>query len=283
MAIISFWSNCKKETGQTLSIMSIASSMAIEHNFKSIVIGTDFREKTLEYGFWPRGQGKSNVQNALGISDKPNSGNISGVEGLAMIVQSGRTGKDIIENYTKPVLRDNRLDVLLPTSSYESDEYLELCEKYPQIVKMANSDYNFVFVDINRKVPGPVQKEILEISDVIVVSLKQEQYGIEEFGNLRKSQPVLNKNNVMALLGRYDEGSKINIKNVERLLKLRDAVIAVPYNNLYFESVMDGKITDYFFKFINVKNPNDINAEFLQYNRTACDLITYKLKELQIR
>ncbi len=40
MAIITFWSNTEKETGQTMSIAAVAASMAIEHNYKILLIST---------------------------------------------------------------------------------------------------------------------------------------------------------------------------------------------------------------------------------------------------
>lgn len=40
MAIITFWSNTKKETGQSMSIAAIATSMAIEHNYKILLVST---------------------------------------------------------------------------------------------------------------------------------------------------------------------------------------------------------------------------------------------------
>lgn len=40
MAIITFYSNAKKETGQTMSIAAIAASMPIEHNCKILLIAT---------------------------------------------------------------------------------------------------------------------------------------------------------------------------------------------------------------------------------------------------
>lgn len=40
MAIITFCSNAKKETGQTMSVAAIASTMAIEHNYKILIIST---------------------------------------------------------------------------------------------------------------------------------------------------------------------------------------------------------------------------------------------------
>ena len=40
MAIITFYSNSKKETAQTMSIAAVATSMAIEHNYKILLIST---------------------------------------------------------------------------------------------------------------------------------------------------------------------------------------------------------------------------------------------------
>lgn len=40
MAIITFWSNTKKETGQTMSIAAVATCMAIEHNYKILLVST---------------------------------------------------------------------------------------------------------------------------------------------------------------------------------------------------------------------------------------------------
>lgn len=52
MAIITFCSNETKETGQTMSLAATAAYMAIEHNYKILVISTDFNDLSLENCFW---------------------------------------------------------------------------------------------------------------------------------------------------------------------------------------------------------------------------------------
>lgn len=52
MAIVSFWSNIKRETGQTLSSVAIATAMAINHNFKILEVATGFQDKVIENCFW---------------------------------------------------------------------------------------------------------------------------------------------------------------------------------------------------------------------------------------
>ena len=52
MAIIGFWSGSRKETGQTVSIAAIATHMAVEHNYRILLIDATFNDDTLERCFW---------------------------------------------------------------------------------------------------------------------------------------------------------------------------------------------------------------------------------------
>lgn len=54
MAIVSFWSNGKEETAKTLSIVAIATNMAIEHNFRILLVSTNYNDDTLETCYWPK-------------------------------------------------------------------------------------------------------------------------------------------------------------------------------------------------------------------------------------
>ena len=44
MAVIAFWSNSKKETGQTVSIAAIATYIAIEHNYRILLVDGNFND-----------------------------------------------------------------------------------------------------------------------------------------------------------------------------------------------------------------------------------------------
>ena len=82
MAIITFRSNEKKETGQTLSIAAVATHMAIEHNYKILVVSTNFKDQSLEECFW-------DVNKTVGLINKPGTVGIeSGVEGLMRVIAS---------------------------------------------------------------------------------------------------------------------------------------------------------------------------------------------------
>ena len=78
MAIITFKSNETKETAQTLSLVAVATQMAIEHNYKVLVVSTNFKDKTLEDCFWENEGGLALSSNIV----KKDVGIDSGVEGL---------------------------------------------------------------------------------------------------------------------------------------------------------------------------------------------------------
>lgn len=63
MSIVTFWSDGKEQTGKTLSIAAIATHMAIEHNYRILVISTGYKDDTLNRCFWEEKKAKRNLRN----------------------------------------------------------------------------------------------------------------------------------------------------------------------------------------------------------------------------
>ena len=101
MSIITFISEDIKETGQTISISAIATAMAIEHNYKILLVSTEFIDKTLENCFWDSSNRLTGLFARSNVMDVSN-----GLEGLIRTFASNRASGDIIRSYTKPVLKD---------------------------------------------------------------------------------------------------------------------------------------------------------------------------------
>ena len=144
MAIITFKSKEIKETGQTLSIAAVATQMAIDHNYKILVVSTNFNDKTLEDCFIEE---EKNTH----IKEKPAAVGIeSGVEGLMRVLASNKTSPEIVKNYSKIILRD-RLDILPAPSVTDARDYENIEAAYPDILQLANKYYDIVLVDLNKK------------------------------------------------------------------------------------------------------------------------------------
>ena len=62
MSIVTFWSNGKEQTGKTLSIVAISTYMAIEHNYRILVISTGHKDDILNRCFWEEKKYKKNLR-----------------------------------------------------------------------------------------------------------------------------------------------------------------------------------------------------------------------------
>ena len=279
MAIIAFWSNEEKETAQTMSMVALSTYMGSNHNYKILNVSTNFKDETLENSYWDLTKMEQLVKTIS--KDSNQVGLESGVEGLIKIINSNKTSNNIVSNYTKVVYKDT-LDVLCAPKTTNYDEYRQIAELYPTILQVANRSYDFVFVDISKRMPKEQVKKILEIADVIIVNMTQRLKTIDEFIKLREENDFFKKNNILLNIGRYDKFSKYNIKNITRYMKEKKDVHAVLYNTLFFESCAEGTVAEFFLRLRSI-DEEDRNAIFVEeIKRLTKDLI-YKLQELQIR
>ena len=278
MAIITFKSNEIKETGQTLSIAAVAAQMAIDHNYKVLLVSTNFKDKTLEECFWEVGK----TTPLVNMMAKPAAvGMESGVEGLMRVMASNKTSPEIIKNYSKIILKD-RLDVLPSPSVTEYREYENIEDAYPEILQLANQYYDIVLVDLSKRMSEEYAENIIQISDIVVVNLTQRLKSIDDFIELRDAEEFYRRKHIMLLIGRYDAFSKYNAKNITRYMKEKKPVKVIPYNTLYFEACSEGKIIDFFLRLKNIDEA-DRNYLFTKETTNVVNSIIYKLQELQMK
>ena len=273
MSIITFVSEDMKETGQSMSIAAIATAMAIEHNYKILVFSTDFMDTTLENCFWNANNTKTGLfarANRLDVSN--------GIEGLVRTLASNRVSGEVIKSYSKPVLQD-RLDVLQSPKTPDYKIYLNLAENFAQLAEIANSFYDIVLVDLSGKITKESKEKMLNISDLVVVSLKQSMSSIINFIKLKTANNFYNKKNVLLMLGRYNPNSKYSNKNVARFLKEKNIPMVVPYNVLFSDECSEGRIVDYFLKIQKIQGYDNKDTFFVNQLRGTSQMLEYKMQE----
>ena len=278
MSIVTFWNNRKEETGKTLSIAAIATYMAIEHNYRILVISTTNRADPLKECFWEQKKKKKN----LGIFGPNASLEVeNGVEGLARMIRSNKIAPDMITNYAKVVFKD-RFEILLGCENPPSDG--TIIEKlYPSIIKAANQYYDLVFVDLDENVDEETKKTIIHDSDIVVINLSQRLRSINKFLELKTQNQILASQKSVILIGRYDKFSKYNSKNISRYLGEKNQVLTIPYNTLFFEATEEAGVPDLFLKFRKNLDPEDRNAFFIEEIKRASENIVYRLQNLQMK
>lgn len=279
MAIVTFYSTAKKEAAQTLSLVATATYMAIEHNYKILIVSTSFDDLSLENCFW-----EYDKIRPTGIvkNEKKNVGLDSGIEGLIKVLRSNKTSTEIVKDYSRTVLRD-RLDILLAPATKDDKEYTQIASNYVEIIQTANRYYDFVFVDLNKHMPQQEAETIKQMSDIDFVGLTQNLKNMNDFIDLRENNEFYRRRNIMLFVGKYDRFSKYNNKNIMRYLKEKKELCVVPYNTLFFEACSEGTVIDFLLKIRNLADETDRNASFVNELKQTDKNILAKIQELQMR
>ena len=278
MPIIGFWSANPKESGQTLSIAALATYMAIEHNYKILLIDATFDNDALERCFWK-------VNGTKDVAKMLNKGKMdisSGAEGLVSAVASNKTTPEIITNYTRVVFK-NRLDILCGLKTKIPEEFTKSLMLYKDLVKTADKYYDLVFVDLEKTLKKETTKTLLETSHVIVTNFSQNLKQIDEYMEVKAKNPqILPKDKCITLLSNADENSKYNVKNVTRYVKEKD-VQQILYNPIYKEAASEAGVATFFLKSRLSSSANDKNSAFIKSVAELAKSIDYKLEELKYK
>lgn len=277
MSVVTFWSDGREQTGKTLSIAAISTYMAVEHNYRILIISTGYRDDTLNQCFWKEKKAKRN----FGLFG-PNTNEIleEGIVGLAKVVKSNKLSPENITNYTKIIFKD-RLEVLQGFRG-ETSDYDELEKTYPDIINLANTYYDLVFIDLDNEMNPSIREMILANSDLIVANISQRLTSIDRFMETRENTPILNSKKTLLLIGKYDKFSKYSIKNITRYMGEKNKVSTIPYNTLFFEACEEAKLPDLIFNLRKI-DEEDINGFFLSEVKRTSENIMYRLQDLAIK
>lgn len=275
MPIVTFWNESRKEAGQTTSMIAIATHLALERNYRVLIVDAAFNDNAIEKAFFKPREDKTLKELTQGKLDIS-----SGAEGLVSAIASNKATPEIITNYTKVVFR-NRLDVLLGLNTEIFANYEKSMAFYKDLVLTANRFYDLVFVDLQKTLEYPFTKAILENSNVIVYCMPPNLENINNFLKKRTSNPIISSQKIIPLISRSDENSGYNIKNATRYMKEKTLVPTIPYNVRFMEATNEAGAANFFANAKLSKSKYDLNQNFMQQVERASVEIMEKIKLLQ--
>ena len=277
MAVIAFYTNCKDQTGNTTSAVSLATYMGIVQNKRTLFISTAFNNNEIKRALWPVQTKKRS--GLFGPNTNSASVNDNGIEGLDRIIRSNRITPDIITDYTRVALK-GRLEILQGYSG-SNEQYKEIQKQYLQIIALAKQVYDVVIIDIDRELETKTKFEILNAVDIVVAMTTQKLENINNLLRTIAEGTILKKTNTIITIGKYDEKSKYNAKNISRsILRTKEIINTVPYNTVVFEDIQEGKIIDTFIRFLGL-NSKDENTFFIDEIKRLKENIEKKNEYLQ--
>ncbi len=285
MSVITFVNNLEEETGKTMSLVAIATHMAINNNNRILIISTTNKEDKINSCYFEEQEAK---KMRLGILGNRTSAidSESGIEGIAKIARSNKLTPELITNYTKVVFKD-RLEIILGADKSKrpltEEEDKEITEEYINLISVARMYYDKVFVDLDSNLSEEIRQRIVDSSDLVIVNTSQNFNSLRKLKEKKENSELLQSPKTLILVGRYDKFSKYNVKNISRYLEERNQVLTIPYNTLYFEAANEAGVPDLFLRFKKISDSDDRNALFALEVKRAAENIIYRLQELQAR
>lgn len=279
MSVITFWNNSNRgNIGQTASLVAAATSMAVEHNYKILILSTQVGDCEIDKAY---GLVENISMKFLGLKETKFN---SGIEGIMKLCQSGKLTPEMICDYTKIVLKGGRLEIISgkkETEDKENDQFN--FSKYIEIIKIANRYYDMIFIDLDRGLNNELTRQILEMSNIIMWNLEQKLDEIEKVLELQSKEKILSGRNVLYLFNKYEKDSKYNMKNIIRNSNMKKNIYTIPYDIMYGDNLQDGTIDQWF---LNPKlrraTVDEEHGFFISEINRLCEGIIYKLQELHI-
>lgn len=272
MSIIAFWNQSEKENGQTLSIIAIANQMAIEHNYRILVVDACFSDKTMERAFWKMKENKTvKILNAGKIDIS------SGAEGLVSAVASNKATPEIITNYTRIVYK-NRLDILLGLKTEVEEDHEKALMLYKDLINAANKYYDLIFVDVQKGYRRPSSKALINQANIIMYTMPPNLANINNYLELREKDEIIGSRKVIPLLAKSDEESSYNVKNTSRYIREKGIMPCIPYNVRFMEATNEARTSKYFTS--QKLSTSKTGESFFIEVEKACVAIIDKIKEL---
>ena len=276
MPIITFWSSNEKTNGQTVSAAVAATTMAMEHNYKVLLVSADFNNSSMEECF---GAQETNRDIVKSLIKTPQMNLDSGINGLIKLANSNRVTPEIIHDYTK-IIYKNRFEILYsPNNIIDKQEMTRILEDFKNIILHASRYYDYVLVDLKKGFEFEAQKEILNSSDVVVLNVNQNIKAINETLNRDITKAISRK--ILWNICRYDKKSKYNTKNLTRQILKKQFVCETNYNTYILEASQDGTLAEIILRFRTLKE-DDENMQFYTKEKELVQAMLLKYQETRV-
>ena len=191
MPIISFWS--PEDSAQlctTSTAVAVTSMIPTKCHYKTMVTQTHYGDMSLESAFF--NMDRLGSKGNLDISDV-------GVDALDRLLRSNKLTPENISNYVKPIAK-GRLELLYGTFKNDLDSYSRILETFPLILDYASQFYDIVLVDLNKGYESSEINQILQKSDLIILSINQNMQMLKKIFKSMDTLKILQEKPIIPVL-----------------------------------------------------------------------------------
>ena len=267
MPIVSFWSTVEStQTSTTSTAVAVANAITSKRDvsYKTLLMQTHYNNFDMEASYY--NMDKMSSKGSLDIAD-------TGIDALDRLLRSNKLTPEIIPNYAKPIIK-GRLELLYGTFKNDKDSYERVLETMPMMVDYSSQLYDLVFVDLNRGYSNAAMTQILQKSDLIVLTMSQKWSVLKKLFKDVEDLKIFKEKPIISVIGRYDRYSKYNTKNIARTFQYKKPIYCIPYNTQFFDACNEGKALEFFAENMNADIATDRNGFFIsEVNKIADEIL----------
>lgn len=278
MSIITFANFSQYETGQTLMAAAYATCLGIEHNYKILLMTTDFNDKTLENSFW-NGYQKDRLKDVVSRNNTTIDTS-TGYGGLSRVFGSSHASGEAVASYAKPVFKD-RLDIIPAPNTVDFKDFLNMNELFTQVADVGNKFYDVIIVDLYRNLPEETKKKFMDMSTVTLYGLRQNFGDIKSFLDLRMQNEYFRSIKMASYVSRYQPTSKFTAKNISRYIGSKELPFYLPDNILFTDCCSEGQIVDYILRARTLTNQDSPDFKFYKELKDGVDRLDKLRRDIE--
>ena len=223
---IVYWSPLSGQSGTTSNIMATSIMSILKLKKKVLLINAQ--------------HDKHSMENALiGFMSSEMLEDI-GIDVLLRNMKINQVNADTIKNASFSFFGE-QLDFLPGTTKEKNQFEKDMLQSFNRILDIANSIYDYVFIDIGSGM-NEINIKVIDVAEQVVVNLPQSRVPIESF--MREDNPLtIHKDKFIYLIGNYNCNSRYNIKNLVRSFHdFKGKISAIPFNVDYLDAISDSEV-----------------------------------------
>ena len=170
----------------------------------------------------------------------------NGMEGLERLVKSNLLKAESVPDYSEKIYL-RKLDYLQGGLNEERSD-IENTAFLLSVLKASLQAYDLIFVDLESGVDAITTRELIKQADVVIVSLPQNRYVVENFVNGDSIPDELRERDYFVVINQYDNDATFSLRNIRRQIKTKQKMFALPYTTALKNAINLGNVSDFYFR-----------------------------------
>lgn len=262
--LIAFWSKLKGQAGVSSNMLITSLLASVKYKMRVMACSSQINDLSLERALVP------NLDSYIGETL-----NNYGFEPMMRYAKNGLLSLDNFSDFALPLVRNLHYDLFMGTQkTNKSDIEREKREELMlQILELSKKKYELSFVDLENGSDSELSLKIMKLADLIVLNINQNSLALEE---TKKSSIIEeHQKKIVYLLGRYEDGIRMNKKNIGRKFGFKPLVV-IPYMPQLIDIENRGDLVEFIGRAAN--NKSYMKNVFFQEANKAVETIIHFTK-----